>query len=414
MLIRPDLLPPGAGQGIEVIQLTSGDVPSCHLYMEAQVFAPDSARFLLHESAHVHGSDKNDPRHRYMVCDIENDCALHPLTDELGATAPSVSPDGRYVYYFVNETEIGGGRLTLKRVGLDGSDRRTMLMLDTPVPGTGRHASRIYPLSSIRSDGRMLALPCFLGNGLPDGRFWGLMAFDLEAASVRLVLSGPSWCNIHPQYCRSADPVLMQDILVQENHGNACEPDGWIKELVGGAGADIHVVKDDGMNFRDMPWGRDGNEFCQGHQCWRGATDWAITSTVTLKPAEHQLIESRAVPHAGHVGLASPEGIRNHLSRSFTGPCFAHFATDTKGERLVTDTLQSDKGGRVLVARLGEPGAEAASEWTCVAHPRSSWRKDTHIHPFLSPDGSKAFFNSDESGVLQAYMVRGLEGLLKR
>ncbi len=29
------------------------------------------------------------------------------------------------------------------------------------------------------------------------------------------------------------------------------------------------------------------------------------------------------------------------------------------------------------------------------------------IHPFLSPDGQSGFFNSDESGILQAYMVRG-------
>jgi Tol biopolymer transport system component len=29
--------------------------------------------------------------------------------------------------------------------------------------------------------------------------------------------------------------------------------------------------------------------------------------------------------------------------------------------------------------------------------------------PSVSPDGSMAFFNSDESGALQAYMVRGLD-----
>ena len=39
--------------------------------------------------------------------------------------------------------------------------------------------------------------------------------------------------------------------------------------------------------------------------------------------------------------------------------------------------------------------------------PRIVLAKDTHIHPFLSPDGVSGFFNSDESGVLQAYMVRG-------
>ena len=40
--------------------------------------------------------------------------------------------------------------------------------------------------------------------------------------------------------------------------------------------------------------------------------------------------------------------------------------------------------------------------------------KQAHIHPFLSPDGSMAFFNSDESGILQAYMIRGLENVQAR
>ncbi len=40
--------------------------------------------------------------------------------------------------------------------------------------------------------------------------------------------------------------------------------------------------------------------------------------------------------------------------------------------------------------------------------PRSTCDKGAHIHPFLSPDGTMAFFNSDESGLLQAYMIRGL------
>ena len=203
----------------------------------------------------------------------------------------------------------------------------------------------------------------------------------------------------------------MRDILVQENHGNVADAHGELSGLTGGSGADIHVIKDDGTNFRDMPWGRDGNEFCQGHQCWRGSTTWAITSTGTREPQEEQLIESRPVAHAGHTGSVSPGGIRNHLSRSFDGPCFYHFGTDIDGRRLVTDAGPREQGGRVFVANLGEAGEDALSDWTCLAHPGSSRRGEAHVHPFPSPDGTKAFFNSDESGILQAYMVRGLETL---
>ena len=408
MRLRQDLRAPDAPPDTEVVQLTHGELPSSHVYMEAQVFAPDSSRFLLHESATAHGGDKSDPRHRYLVCDPDDDCSLRPVTEELGATAPSVSPADGHVFYFVDETEVNGGRLTLKRVGLDGADRQTLLVIDAALPGVGRRPSRIYPLSTIRSDGKKLALPCFLGDGQTDGQVWGLMVFDLVRQSVDLAMLGREWCNTHPQYCRSTDPRHMRDILVQENHGSVCAADGEVVQLGGGAGADIHVIRDDGSGIRNMPWGRDGNEHCQGHQCWRGATPWAVTSTSMADPPERRLVESRAVAHAGHHGSASPDGIRNELSRSCPDPQFHHFATDASGGRFVTDTGPTDHGGRVFAATLNRPGKDALSSWTCLAHPRSSWGKDAHIHPALSPDGAAVLFNSDESGVCQAYMIRGL------
>ncbi|MCD6519383.1 MAG: PD40 domain-containing protein [Anaerolineae bacterium] len=411
MRVREDLLDPATPSGVEVIQLTEGELPSCHIYMEAQIFTPDSKRFLLHESAHPHGSDRHDPRHRYLVCDVEDGFSLRPITEEVGATAPSLSPDGQFVYYFVDETEPGGGRLTLKRVRLDGRERETLFVLDSPIPGTAYRPSRIYPLSTIRADGGCLALSCYLGDGQMESQPWGLMVFDLEGPTVRLILQGPSWCNIHPQFCRAREGTAMHDILVQENHGCRYAPDGRLVQLTGGTGADIHVIRDDGSNLRNLPWGRDGNEFCQGHQCWRGRTTWAITSTETRDVDEEQLIESQPVPPKDHLGLRSPGGVRNHLSRSFPKPSFCHFATDIAGRRLVSDTRKRDQGGRVWLAKLGEPGKEPLSHWVPLARPHSSWKKEAHIHPFLSPDGNMAFFNSDESGILQAYAVIGLEEL---
>ena len=410
-VVRPDLLSSNAPEGIEVVQLTFGKIPASHVYMEAQIFTPDSLSFVLHESATPHGSDKNDPKHRYLICDIDDNCSLRPIIEELGATAPSISPDGEYLYYFVDKTEVNKGKLTLKRVRLDGTNRQSLLVLDKPPINASTLPSRIYPLSTIRSDGKKIALSSFFGDGTSSGQDWGLMVFDLEKLSTEMILSGPSWCNIHPQYSRSTLAKYKQDILVQENHGNVCNKTGKILKLIGENGCDIHVIKDDGTDLRNIPWGRDGNEFCQGHQCWRGTTEWAITSTGTRKPSENQLIEGSAVAHENHVGLASSNGIRNNMSRDFPDPCFFHFATDYAGKRLVTDTGPKDQGGRVWVADLNDPGKVALSSWTCLANANSSWQKDSHIHPFLSPDGTKAFFNSDESGVLQTYMIQGLEVL---
>lgn len=407
MRLRPDLLDADSPAGLEVIQLTDEAVPSSHIYMEAQIFTPDSQRFLLHRSAHAHGSDRHDPEHRYLLCDLADNCRLIPLTSECGVTAPSMSPDGRCLYYFVNETETNAGRLTLKRVNLDGTDRTTILCVDGPLPGTSFRPSLIYPLSTISSDGQRLALSCFLGDGETDNAPWGLMVFDLPTATVRLILSGPSWCNIHPQYCRATDPASSHALLIQENHGCAYDRQGHVTTLVSGLGADIHLIQDDGSDFRTMPWGRDGNEFCQGHQCWRGQSTWAITSTGTRSPAEQQLIEGQAIPDTGHQGLLTPGAQRNHLSRSFAKPNFFHFQTDAAGTCLVTDAGPHDTGGRLFLFTLGAPGVDAFPACTYLLNPHNSWQKGAHIHPFLSPDGQTAFFNSDESGRLQAYMVRG-------
>ena len=94
---RPDLLDKDSPPGIEVIQLTTEpDVPSSHLYMEAQIFTMDSKRFVLHRSATAHGGSQDDPKHQYLLCDLDNGCALIPLTERSRAPpAASVSPDGQ-------------------------------------------------------------------------------------------------------------------------------------------------------------------------------------------------------------------------------------------------------------------------------------------------------------------------------
>lgn len=199
MKLRPDLLDEASAQGLEVIQLTTEpDVPSSHVYMEAQIFTPDAKRFVLHRSAHAHGRDQFDPKHQFLLCDIDDRCRLTPLTTEVGATAPSVSPDGRYLYCFVDESKPGRGVLTLKKVNLDGADRQIILKIDQLLPGTNFHPSRAYPLSTISSDGNRIAISAFLGDGNTPDAPWGLLVFEISSATVNLVLHGPSWCNTHP------------------------------------------------------------------------------------------------------------------------------------------------------------------------------------------------------------------------
>lgn len=406
---RSDLLDSKSPCGVEVFQLThEAGVSGAHVYMEAQVFSPDGRFLILERNGNAHNQTPRDPEHRYLVCDLQDRCRLYPLTDELQANAPSITPDGKWVYYLVDRSVPGGGAVDLKRVGLDGTGRETLMVIDHPLPGTRFRPSRIYPLSTISSDGKKLAAAAYLGDGRTPDAPWGLMLFDLERNAVELILHGPTWCNLHPQFCRSTDPAERHLIMVQENHGNACDAAGNVFHLVSGAGADIHLIRDDGAWIGTFPWGRQASEHCQGHQCWRGTSTWGIGGIGKTDPPRMELIESRAIPAKGHPGKGAKGGRRNNISRSFPKPWFQHFATDRAGRRLVTDCGPMEPGGTIYLADLGTPGRSALSNWTYLLNTRCNPKTDYHIHPFLSPDGSAAFFNSNESGRLQAYMVRNL------
>ncbi|OGV85684.1 MAG: hypothetical protein A2340_16280 [Lentisphaerae bacterium RIFOXYB12_FULL_60_10] len=411
---RPDLVSPDAPPGLTVFQITdTPGTPASHVYMEAQVFTPDSKSLVLHWPAHPHGCDRRDPLHRYYRCDLEDGFRMTPLTDEVGAIAPSITPDGQWMYYFVvADSRVNGGRFFLKRVRLDGSSRETVLCVDRPLPGAATIPSNLYILSTLSSDGERLATGAFLGDGNTDNAPWGLLVFDLEKATGAVVHQSPTLLNLHPQYCRSIEPEASRDILIQENHGGHVGPDGTTTRGTSGNGVDIHVIRDDGSLLRDIPVGRDGDEYCQGHQCWRGRTSWTITGTGIANPRQkhgwgQELIESLPAPPAGHLGRATPGAIRNDMSRSFDIPDFRHFQTDRDGRHLLTDCGPYDEGGRLFLASLGEPGRDPASGWTHLLDLHASNQSPAHAHPFLSPDGIRGFFNSDETGTLQAYMVAG-------
>lgn len=413
---RPEILDENSPKGLRVVQLTAEpEVPCAHVYMEAQIFSPDSKLFLLERSGNAHGPNKDDPEHQYLLCDLEHNNKLIPITNELNAVAPSFSPDGQFIYYIVDNSNVNSGSIMVKRVSPDGSGRETLMVIDSVLPGAASLLSRIYPLSTISSDGKRLIIGGFLGDGEHSNCPWCVAAIDLENTTAEIVWQELFIGNSHPQYCRSTDSKLMHDVLIQHNHGYFFDAQGEESSREDYLGVDIHVVRDDGSGFRTMPWGRDGIEYCQGHQCWRGKSQWAITSTETHIPnrkhcerREARLIEGLAVDHAGHLGLNTRGAVRNDLTREFENPQFHHFATDAEGTKLISDYWTQDERELLYIADLGEQGKDPARNFTYLLDTQASFTKQTQSHPFLSPDGKKAFFNSDESGILQAYMIEGL------
>ena len=411
MVPRPDLLDERSPSGIEIFQLTDDGVPSSHIYTEAQVFTPDSKRLIIHRSATAHRGDTSDPEHQYLLCDLDNHGALAPLTDELGATGPAISPDGSWMYYFVNALHLDRRLLELRRVGIGGGERSTVAVVEDRLPNCHLPLQTVYPLSTIRSDGAKIATCGFMGDMETPNSPFGLWVFDIADGTGACILAGSEWCNIHPQYCRSRQENEICDVLIQHNHGCSTDERGRRVSVVGELGADIHVIRDSGTGFRDLPWGRDGTEACQGHQCWRGRSQWAIAGTSIKVPgsrSQQRLIEARPVPAQGDLGRRSAGAQRNDLSRDFDGPRFCHFATDIAGDRLITDFRGSDGQWHCYLGRLGQPGVDGLQDMTYLLNTRTPINDSSlHTHPFLSPDGSSGFFNSAATGRVEAYMIRG-------
>ena len=429
MKLRHDLLDTNSPSGLEVVQLTDDpNVPACHVYMESPVFTSDSKNFILHRGAHPHGSDAGDPNHQYLLCNLEGDVQISELTQEVGVTAPSLTSNGRYLYYFVDQTK-SKNRLTLKRVKLDGSERTTIAVCDGTLDGQECNLSHVYPLSTISSDGRRIAMSCATNE-----KNTGVLVFELETGATNLIFQGPrdQWRNTHIQYCHSTNPKYCRDIMIQHHHGKVANPPGPHKLIM----VDIHVVRDDGTNCRAFPWGCDNIEYQQGHQCWRGSSPWAIASTITRTPSsenpertECQLIEALPQIYDEHLGRALPNAQRNNLSRDFTnepnkpddrsgGPQFYHFSVDRAGQTIATDQWYPDgnpwhPSGQTLLylAHLGNPGQDPATNFTYLLDTGVKPGRTTHPHPCISPDAKTLLFNSDESGITQAYMIRNLPQL---
>lgn len=401
-----------------IYQLTDNtDAPTCHVYMEAPVFTPDSKRIVLHRAGHPHGPNKENALHSYILCDLDNGGSLIPLTlpEEYFCTSPALSPDGKWFYYFLDQTVVNSGSLSLRRVALDGSKRETLFVVDSVLDGTRFRASLPYPLSTISADGKRIALQVFLGDGYTRNSPFGLLVFDLEKGTCSMPLWGPSLCNMHAQYGRSADPERVYDLLIQENHGFVSNSEGKMIFREESAKVDLHVIRDDGKNLRDLPIGGDERELCSGHQCWRGNSEWVVSSVISvygrgfIEEQDFRLIEALPVPHQGHQGKLSWWGQRNEITGKEENPRFNHFGTDLKGKYILTEDRDAVKFGI-----LSSPGASYASDFIQVAQTkmRQEMRATVDSHPFLSPDGKKGFFNSNESGMLQAYMIDGLESLL--
>lgn len=379
-----------------------------NIYMETPVFTPDSSRFVFQHLLDLDDPTMNFGRRHYWLCDINDNFALRQLTDEDWGMGCCVSPDGRWMYYFINELDASRGGIELRRVSLDTFQRESVMRLEK--------LSRVYPLGTISSDGKRICTRVFMGDGRTADAPWGVLVCDVAKGEGRVVAEAADYGNLHPQYCRSLDAQASHDILIQQNHGMTTNAAGDMTSY--GTSADVHVISDDGTNLRGIPCGRTDDERVHGHQCWRGrmltvatGVDWR-----NHQPPIRPIIETPACAITSanaDDGERIPGGIRNDITRDVHHPAYGHFAFDPTGTKFVGDNIPPGKPAYEAELHIGTLPAtpDAAMRVQYLLKIRSNYSRPqyTHPHPFLSPDGRRAFFNKDDNGVPQVWMVEGFE-----
>jgi len=414
---RPDMLDENSPAGLKVVQITTNpEIRSNNVYTEIQVFTPDSRKFVFYRQRNL------------WICDTQDDFSLRQITDERRIAAPSVTPDGKWMYYFVNTSTTSGGALTLKRASLEDFHRETIMVVDSMIPGTGFRPNGPATLSSISSDGKRLCIGAFLGDGQTVNAPFGILVYELEKPSVRLIFYDQGFHNAHPQYCRSLDPELSHDIMLQNNHGDSVLVNGRTVVGASGRGSDLHVIRDDGTNWRDIPVGRDSvgpsfqdpnqkfvGQHIQGHEQWLGRTGAGLSAmSYRSGPQEgyRPIFLAKPVPvdpANAHQGLYTPGGKYVDITRNIQDSDIWHFSSDLTGKYLVSDTYKPDEvTGKVLVRLvLGtlSDGDEPELKLIHLINTGASGRNPAHPHPFFSPDNRMVCFNSDESGGVQIYML---------
>jgi len=179
-------------------------------------------------------------------------------------------------------------------------------------------------------------------------------------------------------------------------------------------GADLHVIRDDGTNWRDIPIGRDGKEYVQGHQQWRGRSN-SVLSAMYIPGGKNRILEGFPIAtdeNTTHTGVNIQGGVYNDITRNIEYPDFWHFSSDISGKFLVSDTQTKNEetGNKVIQLVIGTMSSGTNSDLKIqylLDTKTTGISQKSHPHPFFSPDAKMAFFNSDREGKAEIWMVTG-------
>ncbi len=401
--------------GLRVFALGTEELAVKAIYPDYSSFLADGRRFIV--------NSQKGP----MICDPDQAGALQPIFSNARNQSIMLDPGGNFGYFERPTTDQDKGRITIARVDLITLQAEDVFHAENKLPGTDIAVER-FKLSTVSAGGQRLAGRCWLGDGQTRDAPFGLVVLDLATGEATIIWAHCDFYPNHLRYCLSSEPEASHDLLLQMNHGAHLDADGKVTVSLGPpseGGMDLHIIRDDGTNRCDLPFGRDGVESCIGHQVWRGFNSRSV-ATITLQSQDNsygwaegtaqEILAGDPMPvslDAPHLGrLTQGDGCRIDLSEGFAKPRFCHLSCDATGLNLAFDTFPVFDGKRAgMQVYYGR--ADSLTEPLQLRYLLNSGNtfnpnyRGNHAHPVISPDASFILFNTAISGINRAYLVTG-------
>lgn len=424
----PEMLSTVSDPNLEVHHLTTE--PGASAWREG-FFTPDSRRFIFQRRWAGAGN-------QYLMCELDEGFRLRALTDSgTPVSAPAVSPDSQFLYYYVDETHLARPRLVLNRLSLDTFVTETLTVIDHPVDGIGRRpCAGGQPLrglsrsASMRADGKSILVGAnFAG---PDGAdHFAPFYVNLDTLHVHAFDWEPYSWRVGGAYFPGPNPAhLTHALFGRANRSQHWDEKGqyterWYSET---HRASVHVVDEQGSIVGTVPIGGKGEGV--DHPGWRGGRYEVVTHTSDTTTAPHWrgvILCAEPVacaPADRDLGKDIPGPKRRfELTRKIRRPDVCHHSWSLSGKHMVADTegwqgrgtpCPQGPAAYLYLGTVIEPENEdpyLVPKY--LLHPRSSWNGAyTENVPVLSPDGRTVVFLSDwlgKVGTPQLFAVRGFE-----
>ncbi len=405
----PEFLDPHSPEGVSVYQLTPEEKRSEPVYPDSPGFLEGGRSLLLQTSSGP------------QICHFDDGGRLEPLRDRVpDLRGARLAGDGRHVV--CTRGEPSDDTIVFHRMDLFTGEIEKVFIGKGTLPGTLLPVTGLH-IETTSWDGTRLGAHGYLDYQRKCDGAHGIVILDTEIGRTEVVFS-QRYPHAHLRYCPSPEPTLRRTLMVQHHHEREVAENGkeirhpWSPD---DRGVDLHVLRDDGSGWSDLPFGRDGDESCIGHQVWHGE-DGAVAAVMLQNRdnsygwadgTRQHAVTGTAVPSDPgdeHCGARGREAYRRYLSRPEESPRLCHLHADRSGLRFTFDTFPVWSGDRAGMAiYLGESREFGGSlKFRYLLNTGTVLRGGCHAHPILSPDGDALFFTSDYHGSPQAYMVTGL------